>query len=88
MAALSFLRDGMALGVGTGSTVNFFIDGLAEHRHRLNTVVSSSEASSERLLAAGIEVADLNSSGDLDLYVDGADEADPAEGPEFVMGQR
>ena len=77
MAALSFLRDGMALGVGTGSTVNFFIDGLAEHRHRLNTVVSSSEASSERLLAAGIEVADLNSSGDLDLYVDGADEADP-----------
>jgi ribose 5-phosphate isomerase A len=65
----------MSLGVGTGSTVNFFIDALAEKTGHLTTVVSSSEASTERLQNLGIEVSDLASAGDLDLYVDGADEA-------------
>jgi ribose 5-phosphate isomerase A len=76
-AALRYLREGMALGVGTGSTVNLFIDGLAATRLRFDTVVSSSEASTKRLQAVGIPVADLNDSSGLDLYVDGADEADP-----------
>ena len=76
-AALEHLHDGVSLGVGTGSTVNFFIAGLAAHRNRLGAVVSSSEASTRRLEELGIEVGDLNTSGALDLYVDGADEADP-----------
>jgi ribose 5-phosphate isomerase A len=76
-AALGYLRDGMALGVGTGSTVNLFIDGLAKAQLRLDTVVSSSDASTKRLAAAGIPVSDLNDVNGLDLYVDGADEADP-----------
>ena len=75
IAAVSLIRDGMSIGVGTGSTVNFFIDALAEHAHRLDTVVSSSDATTERLRNLGITVTDLVSSGDLDLYVDGADEA-------------
>ena len=75
VSACELIKDGMTLGVGTGSTVNFFIDTLAEHKHRLEAVVSSSEASSGRLQRLGIEVSDLNSVGDLDLYVDGADEA-------------
>lgn len=74
-AALPYIADGMTLGVGTGSTVDFFIDGLAEYAHRLDAVVSSSNASTEKLRAQGIDVADLNAVGDLDLYVDGADEA-------------
>jgi len=65
----------MSLGVGTGSTVNFFIDALTEKAGHLETVVSSSEASTERLQNLGIEVSDLAGAGDLDLYVDGADEA-------------
>ncbi len=60
---------------GTGSTVNFFIDALAEHSQHLTTVVSSSEASTKRLQNLGIDVSDLASAGDLDIYVDGADEA-------------
>ena len=74
-AALEELRDGMLLGIGTGSTVNHFIDQLAEHRHRVQAVVSSSEASSSRLRAVGMEPVELSSVNDLDLYVDGADEA-------------
>ena len=75
-AALSFLEDGMTVGVGTGSTVNFFIDALSEWRHRLRGAVSSSEASTRRLRAVGIELLELNQTGDLELYVDGADETD------------
>ncbi len=67
----------MDLGVGTGSTVNYFIDGLRGQRKRLGRVVSSSNASTERLAKLGIPVADLNDVAELDLYVDGADEADP-----------
>ena len=74
-AALEFVTDGSIVGVGTGSTVNLFIDALATQRDRLRGAVSSSEASTARLRAAGIEVFDLNATGDLDVYVDGADEA-------------
>ena len=74
-AALSHIEDGMTLGVGTGSTVDFFIAALAKHAPRLRSVASSSNSSTEKLEAQGIEVSDLNSIGDLDLYVDGADEA-------------
>lgn len=74
-AALEELREGMLLGVGTGSTVNHFIDLLGQHRPRLAGVVSSSEASTKRLHAIGLAPKTLNETGDLDLYVDGADEA-------------
>ena len=74
-AAITQIEPGISLGVGTGSTVNFFIDALAEHALNLTTVVSSSEASTEKLQNIGVEVSDLASAGDLDVYVDGADEA-------------
>jgi ribose 5-phosphate isomerase A len=74
-AALEYVRDGTVVGVGTGSTVNFFIDALAGLRGRVAGAVSSSEASTLRLRKFGIEVLDLNSTGELDLYVDGADES-------------
>jgi ribose 5-phosphate isomerase A len=76
-AALDYLEAGMSLGVGTGSTVNYFIDALRDQRPRLGRVVSSSNASTKRLAQLGIAVADLNDVAELDLYVDGADEADP-----------
>ena len=74
-AALDFIETGEILGVGTGSTTNFFIDALATVKGKIDGVVSSSEASSERLRAIGLPVLDLNRTGDLSLYVDGADEA-------------
>jgi ribose 5-phosphate isomerase A len=74
-AALAYVAEGSVLGVGTGSTVNHFIAALKRKRLALAGAVSSSEASSRLLKAAGIDVVDLNSTGDLDLYVDGADEA-------------
>jgi len=74
-AALEYIRDDMIIGVGTGSTVNFFIDGLAARKLRIKAV-SSSEASSARLRTHGVEVLDLNSTGDLSVYIDGADESD------------
>jgi ribose 5-phosphate isomerase A len=76
-AALAEIEDGMVLGVGTGSTVNLFIDELARARIRLEAAVSSSEATSARLRAIGIPIVDLNAVGPLNLYVDGADECDP-----------
>ncbi|MFM7397216.1 MAG: ribose-5-phosphate isomerase RpiA [Gammaproteobacteria bacterium] len=75
-AALQYLEEDMIVGVGTGSTVNLFIDELAARRERIRGAVSSSEASTARLRAAGIEVLELNRTGDLPLYVDGADETD------------
>lgn len=75
-AALEFLVPGEVLGVGTGSTVNFFIDALAEHRSRIPGAVSSSNASTERLKRIGIPVLDLNEVERLSIYVDGADESD------------
>lgn len=74
-AAVSYVKGGV-IGVGTGSTVNYFIDALRDVRARLDGAVSSSEASTERLNALSIPVLDLNEAGPLDLYVDGADEAD------------
>ena len=73
-AALEFVESGMIVGVGTGSTANYFIDGLARIKGKLEGTVASSEASAERLRGHGIPVLDLNSAGDLQLYVDGADE--------------
>jgi ribose 5-phosphate isomerase A len=75
LAALSYLKDGSALGVGTGSTVDLLIDALPPHAPRLTAVVSSSERSTRRLEAAGIKVSALSDVGELDLYIDGADEA-------------
>jgi ribose 5-phosphate isomerase A len=74
-AALSYLKEGMSLGVGTGSTIDFFIDALTEYSHHLAAIVSSSEASTKRLTNLKIEVTELNRVGDIDVYVDGADEA-------------
>ncbi len=73
-AATEFVTGGV-IGVGTGSTVNHFIDALAEIRGRIDGAVSSSEASTQRLKNIGIPVLELNDVGPLDLYVDGADEA-------------
>jgi ribose 5-phosphate isomerase A len=75
--AIEFVEDGSIVGVGTGSTVAFFIDALARVRHRIAGAVSSSEQSTQRLRGHGIEVIELNDSGPLALYVDGADECDP-----------
>jgi ribose 5-phosphate isomerase A len=73
--AMEYLGDAQVVGVGTGSTVNHFIDALAAVKGRLEGAVSSSEASSRRLKERGIPVLDLNSAGELPIYVDGADEA-------------
>jgi ribose 5-phosphate isomerase A len=74
--AIDFVEDGMVIGVGTGSTVAYFIDALARIKDRIGGVVSSSEQSSQRLRAHGIETMELNHTGNLALYVDGADECD------------
>jgi ribose 5-phosphate isomerase A len=74
-AALDYVIDGAVIGVGTGSTVNFFIDALIPYRNRVRAAVSSSNASSQRLMAGGIPVLDLNDVDELGVYVDGADEA-------------
>lgn len=74
-AAMEYLPDGGVLGIGTGSTVNHFIDLLADVKGRYEGAVSSSEASTERLKKIGMPVYDLNSVGDLEIYVDGADES-------------
>ena len=76
-AALKFVEDGSVVGVGTGSTVAHFITALGRLRGRIEGAVSSSERSSVLLREQGIAVLDLNSTGDLPLYVDGADECDP-----------
>ena len=74
-AALEFISSGDVIGVGTGSTTNFFVDALVGIKSKLDGAVPSSEASAERLRSVGIRVLDLNRTGDLPLYVDGADEA-------------
>ena len=75
--AIDYVEDGMIVGVGTGSTVAYFIDALAAWKHRIAGAVSSSEQSTARLKSHGIEVIDPNAAGPLQLYVDGADECDP-----------
>ena len=73
-AALDYVPDGCIVGVGTGSTANFFIDALGARRDRLRGAVASSEASAARLRALGIPLFDLNDIDELPVYVDGADE--------------
>lgn len=73
-AALAYVPDDAVIGVGTGSTVNFFIDELIKIRDRIKAAVSSSAVSTARLKAGGIEVIELNNAGPLAVYVDGADE--------------
>ena len=73
-AALFYLSDALCVGVGTGTTVNFFIAELAAARGRIRRAVSSSNATTALLRAAGIDVIDLNDAGPIDVYVDGADE--------------
>lgn len=74
-AALDYIELGMVIGVGTGSTANHFIDALAGIKGKIDGAVASSEASAERLKRHRITVLKLNETGDLPLYVDGADEA-------------
>ncbi|MBE0377993.1 ribose-5-phosphate isomerase RpiA [Pseudoalteromonas prydzensis] len=73
-AALEFVKEGTIVGVGTGSTVNHFIDALGTVKDTIAGAVSSSDASTEKLKALGIEVYELNDVDSLDVYVDGADE--------------
>ncbi len=75
LAAAKLVRDETIIGVGTGSTANFFIDALAGMQDRLEGAVASSEASAQRLKAHGIRVMELNEAGPIEVYVDGADEA-------------
>lgn len=72
-AAVEYVPTGI-IGVGTGSTANLFIDELAKIKHRIDGAVASSEATAQRLKGHGIPVSDLNSAGELAVYVDGADE--------------
>lgn len=77
LMALDFIEVGCVLGVGTGSTVNYFIDALPKLRGKIEVCVSSSKTSTERLKALNLPVVDLNSVPYVDIYVDGADEVDP-----------
>jgi ribose 5-phosphate isomerase A len=75
LTALKYVRAGTVIGIGTGSTVNFFIDALGASTVRVSGAVSSSNASSTRLEKVGVRVMDLNEVGSLEVYIDGADEA-------------
>ncbi len=75
-AAIRYVVDGEIVGVGTGSTANFFIDALGEIRHRIKGAVASSEATAARLAARGVPVFDLNEIDQIPVYIDGADEID------------
>lgn len=74
-AAIEYVEVGTIIGIGTGSTANFFIDELAKIKNQIEGAVASSVASAERLEGHGIEVLDLNSVSDISVYVDGADES-------------
>lgn len=74
-AAIDYIENGDIVGVGTGSTANYFIDSLAKIKGRIDGAVASSDASATRLIRHGIDVMDLNNAGPLRVYVDGADEA-------------
>ncbi len=71
--AVEYVKEGI-IGVGTGSTANYFIDELAKVKHKIEGAVASSEATAQRLRSHGIEVFDLNNVDNMDIYVDGADE--------------
>jgi len=72
-AAIEYVKSGI-IGVGTGSTANYFIDALAKIKHKIDGAVASSDATADRLRSHGIEVFDLNDINGMDIYVDGADE--------------
>lgn len=74
-AALEYVKTGEIIGVGTGSTANYFIDALATIKHKIKGAVASSDATADRLKSHGIEVYDLNQVQNLSIYVDGADES-------------
>lgn len=74
---LGKINQDSIVGIGTGSTANFFIDALAEHKNSFSAAVASSEDSADRLRGHGIEVIELNSAPQIDIYIDGADEANP-----------
>ena len=73
-AAIAYIPEDCIVGVGTGSTANFFIDELGKIKHKIRGAVASSEASAKRLKGHGIDVLSLNEAGELPVYVDGADE--------------
>ena len=75
LAALQYIQPGSVLGIGTGTTVNYFIDALPDVRNKIDTIVASSKATEDRLRGLNFEVAELSETGNIDLYVDGADEA-------------
>jgi len=77
LAAVELVKPDSVLGVGSGSTTDIFVDELAKANVRLEGAVASSEATAQRLKSHGYEVLDLNSTGSLDLYIDGADEVNP-----------
>lgn len=77
IAAMEYAKNHSIIGVGTGSTVNFFIDELAKIKHNLEGCIASSVATEERLKAHGIPVLDLNAVSNVPVYVDGADEINP-----------
>jgi len=76
LAALEYIEEGTIIGIGTGSTANYFIDALAGKKHLIEGTVASSEASAQRLKSHNIEVFDLNSVHEISVYIDGADEID------------
>ena len=78
-AALDYIKDDMVVGVGTGSTVEFFIEALKSVKQKIEGAVASSVATANKLKTAGIPLIDLNSISDLPIYVDGADEINPAK---------
>ena len=75
-AAIEYVVPDTIIGIGTGSTANYFIDALAEIKHTIDGTVASSEASAERLRGHGIQVFDLNAVDQISVYIDGADESD------------
>jgi len=75
-AAIRYVVDGEIVGVGTGSTANFFIDALGDIRHRIKGAVASSEVTTARLISRGVNVYDLNQVEQIPVYIDGADEID------------
>ncbi|MCC6922205.1 MAG: ribose-5-phosphate isomerase RpiA [Nitrosomonas sp.] len=74
IAAIEYVPVGRVIGVGTGSTANYFIDELAKVKHKIDGAVASSDATAKRLKSHGIDVIDLNEVDDLSVYIDGADE--------------
>jgi ribose 5-phosphate isomerase A len=79
LAALDYIKPDMIIGVGTGSTVNYLIDGLKSVKHKIDAAIASSDATAERLKALSIPMVELNSVNEVALYIDGADEINSAK---------